>query len=98
MLFRSVQTLALIAHAREQDPQAPPFLVVAPASVLPVWRREAERFTPGLDVRVLDRTGRARGTALSEAVRGADVVVTSGHPFDWNGEVRAVFLNGKRVR
>ena len=30
--------------------------------------------------------------------QAADVVVTSGHPFDWNGEVRAVFLNGKRVR
>ena len=30
--------------------------------------------------------------------KDADVVVTSGHPFDWNGEVRAVFLNGKRVR
>ena len=30
--------------------------------------------------------------------KDADGVVTSGHPFDWNGEVRAVFLNGKRVR
>ena len=30
--------------------------------------------------------------------KDADVVVTSGHPFDWNGEVRAVFLNGKRVK
>ena len=30
--------------------------------------------------------------------KDADVVVTSGHPFDWNGEVRAVLLNGKRVR
>ena len=30
--------------------------------------------------------------------KDADVVVTSGHPFDWNGEIRAVFLSGKRVR
>ena len=30
--------------------------------------------------------------------KDADVVVTSGHPFDWSGEIRAVFLNGKRVR
>ena len=30
--------------------------------------------------------------------KDADVVVTSGHPFDWKGEIRAVFLNGKRVR
>ncbi|WP_341856189.1 SNF2-related protein [Brachybacterium sp. GPGPB12] len=46
-LGKTVQTLALIAHAREQSPSAPPFLVVAPASVPPVWRREAERFAPG---------------------------------------------------
>ncbi|UQT50384.1 amidohydrolase family protein [Flavonifractor plautii] len=30
--------------------------------------------------------------------KDADVVVTSGHPFDWNGSIRAVFLNGKRVK
>jgi len=76
-LGKTVQTLALIAHARGQDPQGDPFLVVAPASVLPVWRREAERFTPGLRVAVLDRTSGARGTDLRTALRGADLVVTS---------------------
>ena len=30
--------------------------------------------------------------------KDADVVVTSGHPFDWNGSIRAVFLNGRRVK
>src|SRR5699024_7929438 len=49
----------------------------APASVLPVWRREAERFTPGLDVRVLDRTSASRGASLGEHIAGADLVVTS---------------------
>ncbi|ATG51331.1 DNA helicase [Brachybacterium vulturis] len=76
-LGKTVQTLALIARAREQAPQDPPFLVVAPASVLPVWRREAERFTPGLEARVLDRTAASRGTDLTAAMVGADVVVTS---------------------
>ncbi|MGO2559214.1 DEAD/DEAH box helicase [Brachybacterium sp.] len=76
-LGKTLQTLALIAHTRAQAPQDPPFLVVAPASVLPVWRREAERFTPGLDVRVLDRTAASRGTDLPAATLGADVVVTS---------------------
>ncbi len=82
-LGKTVQTLALIAHARAQAPAddgaapAPPFLVVAPASVLPVWRREAERFTPSLHVRVLDRTAAARGTELEAAIAGADLVVTS---------------------
>ncbi|MGO1505675.1 MAG: SNF2-related protein, partial [Brachybacterium sp.] len=76
-LGKTVQTLALIARAREQDPQAPPFLVVAPASVLPVWRREAERFAPELEVRVLDRTSGSRGTDLPAAAIGADLLVTS---------------------
>ena len=30
--------------------------------------------------------------------KATDVVVTSGHPFDWNGSIRAVFLNGRRVK
>ena len=30
--------------------------------------------------------------------KDADIVVTSGHPFDWNGTVKAVFLEGKRVK
>lgn len=30
--------------------------------------------------------------------KDADVVVTSGPPFDWNGSIRAVFLNGRRVK
>jgi len=25
-------------------------------------------------------------------------VVTKGHPFDWNGGIKAVFLNGRRVK
>lgn len=80
-LGKTLQTLALIAHARERaataGEDAPPFLVVTPASVLPVWRREAERFTPDLDVRVLDRTARARGTDPAAEIAGADLVVTS---------------------
>ncbi len=76
-LGKTVQTLALIAHARELSPAAPPFLVVAPASVLPVWRREAERFAPGLRVRVLEGTSAARGGAAEDDLEGVDLVVTS---------------------
>ncbi|GAA1329356.1 DEAD/DEAH box helicase [Brachybacterium rhamnosum] len=76
-LGKTVQTLALLAHARAKDPTAPPFLVVAPSSVLGVWRAEAERFTPSLKVVVVDRTARARGTDVSREILGADLVVTS---------------------
>ncbi|MFI8809099.1 DEAD/DEAH box helicase [Micrococcus luteus] len=76
-LGKTVQTLALFAHARQARPERPPFLVVAPSSVVSVWAAEAEKFTPDLDVRVLDTTTRKRGTAVADEVAGADVVVTS---------------------
>ena len=56
---------------------APPFLVVAPASVVANWALEAARFTPGLVVRTIGSTQATSGTALAEAIAGADVVVTS---------------------
>ncbi len=103
-LGKTVQTLALIAHARETavgeeaeppaDTSAPastdhpagadsvtgtsaPFLVVAPSSVVGVWQAEVARFTPGLDVRVMNQTSKKRGTSLEQARSGADVIVTS---------------------
>ncbi|MBN9158692.1 DEAD/DEAH box helicase [Microbacterium sp.] len=80
-LGKTVQLLSLIAHAREEDVTGggrdAPWLVVAPTSVLPVWRREAERFAPGLKVVVADRTRDAAGVGLAPLVAGADVVITS---------------------
>ncbi|MDI3331601.1 MAG: SNF2-related protein [Micrococcus sp.] len=70
-------------HAQAQGesapppPVTPPFLVVAPSSVLSVWKEEAERFAPDLDLRVLDTTAAKRGTSVAEEVAGADIVVTS---------------------
>ena len=37
--------IALIGHARQRDPAAAPFLIVAPASVVANWAAEAARFT-----------------------------------------------------
>lgn len=76
-LGKTVQALALIVRAREADESRAPFLVVAPASVVGVWKGEAARFAPGLDVRVIEATRTARKTMLADEVRGADVVVTS---------------------
>lgn len=76
-LGKTLQALALIAHAKERDPDAGPFLVVAPTSVVAGWTTEAERFTPGLTVRALtDTLGRA-GVSLAEALDGTDVLVTT---------------------
>lgn len=107
-LGKTLQTLALVVRARELAPDAPPFLVVAPSSVLSVWEEEARRFAPALDVRVADRTRRARGTGLD--ADGADVVVTSYTLLridereytekDWSGLVldEAQFVKNRRAK
>ncbi|WP_018333125.1 DEAD/DEAH box helicase [Actinomycetospora chiangmaiensis] len=76
-LGKTVQALALIAHAREAEPDAGPVLIVAPTSVVPNWTAEAARFTPALRVVALTDTLRRRGQDLQAVVAGADVVVTS---------------------
>ena len=47
-LGKTLQILTLIAREREDDPDAPPALVVAPVTLLDNWRQEVERFfAPG---------------------------------------------------
>ncbi len=76
-LGKTLQTLALICHAKQADPDMPPFLVVAPTSVVSNWVSEAARFAPGLTVVPVTDTLRRRGQPLDEVVAGADVVVTT---------------------
>ena len=74
-LGKTIQTLALIAHARDRG--AGPFLVVAPTSVVGLWASEAAQFTPDLDVRVVTESQSRRGESVASLADGADVVVTS---------------------
>jgi superfamily II DNA or RNA helicase len=85
-LGKTLQTLALIAHTREaraviapgaDPPAAPPFLIVAPTSVVPNWAAEAARFTPGLRVVPVTETSGRSGRHLGGLIAGADAVVTS---------------------
>jgi superfamily II DNA or RNA helicase len=76
-LGKTLQTLALISHARREVPGAPPFLIVAPTSVVPNWATESARFTPELRLVTITDTQARRGYGLSELIAGADVVVTS---------------------
>lgn len=84
LIVRAREKAREVAHEAAQDAAEgagpagrPPFLVVAPASVVGVWRSEAARFAAGLDVRVIDATRARRRTELCDEVAGADVVVTS---------------------
>ena len=78
-LGKTVQVLALAEHARatRTTGERRPFLVVAPTSLLPVWRDEATRFTPGLRVHVAGETERRAAVPLAAAAEEADVIVTS---------------------
>ncbi len=76
-LGKTLQSLALIAHARQTEPGLPPFLIVAPTSVVSNWAAESARFTPELTVVAVAETSARRGTSLAEHIAGADVVVTS---------------------
>ncbi|MEV6414762.1 SNF2-related protein [Kribbella sp. NPDC051718] len=75
-LGKTLQTLALIAHAKETASPGP-FLIVAPTSVVSNWPAEAARFAPSLKVVTVADTLRRRGQSLDEAIGDADVVVTS---------------------
>jgi superfamily II DNA or RNA helicase len=75
-LGKTLQALALISHARDRDPTAGPFLVVAPTSVVSNWVGEAARFAPGLRVDAVHDTLARSGRAIDEVAR-ADVVVTT---------------------
>lgn len=75
-LGKTLQSLAMIARAKAQGEQRP-FLVIAPSSVLPVWRDEVERFAPGLRVVVVDVSNLRRSETIDAIRERADVVVTS---------------------
>ena len=60
-LGKTLQALALICHARLSCPEQPPFLVVAPTSVVSNWSNEAARFAPDLRVVCLTESASKRG-------------------------------------
>jgi superfamily II DNA or RNA helicase len=72
-LGKTLQTLMLISRARQADRDAPPFIIVAPTSVVPNWAAEAAKFTPDLTVATIT----SRGPRLSELRATADAIVTS---------------------
>jgi superfamily II DNA or RNA helicase len=75
-LGKTLQTLAWLAWLKNLNAGSPrPALVICPASVLHNWRREAERFVPGLKVLVLE-SGPARHN-LRRQIPEHDLIVTN---------------------
>ncbi|MGG7466167.1 SNF2-related protein [Plantibacter sp. YIM 135347] len=102
-LGKTLQALAMMARAREEEPTPtptpsqtesqdapaarPPFLVVAPTSVVGNWLVEAARFTPGLIVRAMTTTEANGKETIADVAEGADIVVTSYTLFRLDAEV-----------
>ena len=76
-LGKTVQSLALVSHARQADPASPPFLIVAPTSVVSNWSSEADKFAPDLKVVLIGDTMAKRRADLAGLIAGADAVVTT---------------------
>ncbi|MGV9195806.1 SNF2-related protein [Arcanobacterium canis] len=76
-LGKTLQMLTMIARDRERTPDAGPWLVVAPTSVVENWVSEAQKFTPHLTVVGIDSTAARASSQISQLARGADIVVTS---------------------
>lgn len=72
-LGKTVQTIAMLLHKSKSGPS----LVVAPASVLPNWIREINRFAPSLNVINLAPVGE-RSQRLSSAKENDVCVITYG--------------------
>ncbi len=76
-LGKTVETLALLTHDKEEGLAIGPVLLICPTSVVGNWRREAEKFAPGLSVWTHQGSERLQGSALSDEVRAHDLVITS---------------------
>ncbi|MFH1085224.1 MAG: DEAD/DEAH box helicase [Chloroflexota bacterium] len=76
-LGKTIQAIALLLHERAQRPDLPPALVVCPTSVVGNWRRELQRFAPGLRTSVHHGVGRAEGDAFVSRAGASDVVIST---------------------
>ncbi len=75
-LGKSVQTLAMIQQAVNEG-ETRPVLLICPMSVVGHWKKEAERFTPGLRILVHHGLDRDRSTSLKKKLRTIDLMISS---------------------
>lgn len=75
-LGKTLQAIAMIARAKAAG-QTKPFLVIAPSSVLAVWRDEVQRYAPDLEVALVDVSNLRRAESIASIRQRADIVVTS---------------------
>jgi SNF2 family DNA or RNA helicase len=87
-LGKTIQAIAMLLYERRTDAAAPapdataparylPALLICPTSVVANWRREVDRFAPGLRALVHHGGGRLDGDAFLDALAVSDLVITS---------------------
>jgi SNF2 family DNA or RNA helicase len=75
-LGKTIQALALIQRDHEAGVRRP-VLIACPLSVVTNWKKEAERFTPGLSVLVHHGVDRDRAAVFRKSIAKHAIVVTS---------------------
>ena len=70
------KTPTMLAHLADTTADAPA-LVIAPPAVVGNWAAEAQKFTPHLAVAVHHGANRADDSTFTQAIRGANVVITT---------------------
>ncbi|MFB5661785.1 SNF2 helicase associated domain-containing protein [Alteribacillus sp. HJP-4] len=75
-LGKTLQTLTFILSEREISQAEPPFLVVAPSSLVYNWEKEAAFFTPRLRTSIIQGSKEERRQQLTN-INGSDVLITS---------------------
>lgn len=92
-LGKTIQVLAALQRKKEAFPDAPPALLVVPASLIGNWKSEAARFTPQLRLFIAHRSEADEDFEHPAADRlaAADLVVTTYGMLtrlDWPAETR----------
>ncbi|PWQ95653.1 DEAD/DEAH box helicase [Leucothrix pacifica] len=73
-LGKTIQALSLLLSEKENQRAQQPSLIIAPTSLMSNWKNEAQRFTPDLNVLVLQ--GADRKTRFAE-LEQADIAITT---------------------
>ncbi|MCC5849987.1 MAG: DEAD/DEAH box helicase [Verrucomicrobia bacterium] len=88
-LGKTMQVLAALLRKQEVMPDAPPSLLVVPASLIGNWKREAARFAPGLRLHIAHASG--EGAEEPERLEALDLVITTYgmlSRLDWPAEIQ----------
>jgi SNF2 family DNA or RNA helicase len=76
-LGKTIQWITYLLKVKEELHPQSPALLICPTSVIGNWQKELERFAPGLKVCLHYGPHRAKGEAFPNAVKDADLVITS---------------------